>query len=131
MFYAGTATLIFILFRRYIGTQKAAFGSLLYMLNPIALGMSVQPLVHSQFTFFYLLAIYFLLRWSETGDKKFVMLFGIFTGISILTRYTGLSIGLIIVTYIYLLIIAQKIQLKPTDMLKHLLIGAFITFLIF
>ena len=130
VFYSGTAMLIFILFRRYLGDLKAIIASILYMLNPIALGMSIQPLVHSQFTFFYLISVYYLLKWSENRNRISIVLFGIFTGISILTRYTGFSLGAVAIAFIYLLIISQKINLNYLDILKHLTIGALSAFLI-
>lgn len=110
VFYAGTAMLIFMLFGRYLGYLTGGYASILYILNPIALGMSTQPLVHSQFTFFYLISMYYLLKWSENLSKSSMVLFGISAGISTLTRYTGLSILLITIVYVYLLYLSNNIK---------------------
>lgn len=126
-FYAGTSVLIFLLFKKLLGDLKALGASVFYILNPISLGMSTQPLVHSEFTFFYLISIYWLLKWSITNKIKEVILFGFFTGVSILTRYTGLTIILISLAYIYILLFANRINLDKT--LKHLVIGILVILL--
>ena len=123
IFYAGTAVLIFMLFGRYLGYSKGGYASILYILNPIALGMSTQPLVHSQFIFFYLISMYYLLKWSENLNKSSMVLFGISAGISTLTRYTGLSILLIAIVYVYLLYLSNNIKENNTDIIAHLVVG--------
>lgn len=129
IFYAGTAMSIFTLFRKYLGDLKAIGASILYILNPIALGMSTHPLVHSQFTFFYLISIYWLMKWSEEKIKKYMVLFGFFAGIAVLTRYTGLTIWGVAIAYAYLLFLAREIPSNLRMILKHLMLGALVTLL--
>lgn len=112
LFYALVSVTIFLAFKGYFGRLKALLASFFYLLNPLAFGMSIQPLVHSEFTFFYLLSMLLLLKWSESFRLIHIILFGIFAGISILTRYTGLTIVGIFFTYVYLLYLEGFISIE-------------------
>ncbi|WP_372864760.1 ArnT family glycosyltransferase [Pyrococcus kukulkanii] len=61
-----------------------------------------RELVHSEFTFFYTLAIYFLYTGRKRGEPRRIYLAFISAGLAVLTRYTGLSIIPVFLAYLWL-----------------------------
>lgn len=92
--FAGAATVLFVylILRRRVGE----FGSLM---GAGALALAPGHVVHSRFqtvdvlaAFLVLVSLYFALKLTEDGDKKFVQIAiwsGVFAGLSAGTKYTG------------------------------------------
>ena len=103
LFYGLTAGLVYYFALAVWGDRvKAAGASALYIANPLAFSMATRGLVHSEFTFFYTLSLYLLYTGRRLGDKRRIYASFVVAGVSILTRYTGLSVLAVIVTYLYM-----------------------------
>ncbi|CAB49020.1 ArnT family glycosyltransferase [Pyrococcus abyssi] len=98
-----TAIIVYILgFKLFNSQLKGVIASLFYMLNPLAFTMASRELVHSEFTLFYALALYLLYTGKIEKNRVKIYLAFISSGLAVLTRYTGLSIILVIFAYLWL-----------------------------
>jgi len=103
LFYGLTAGLVYYFALALWGNRiKAGGASLLYIASPLAFSMATRELVHSEFTFFYTLSLYLLYTGRKSGDERRIYAAFIAAGVSILTRYTGLSIIAVIFAYLWL-----------------------------
>ncbi|MFA4646014.1 glycosyltransferase family 39 protein [Pyrococcus kukulkanii] len=102
-FFALTASLVYLLCLELFGDLiKGVIASLFFMFNGLALTMGGRELVHSEFTFFYTLAIYFLYTGRKRGEPRRIYLAFISAGLAVLTRYTGLSVIPVFLAYLWL-----------------------------
>lgn len=102
-FYALTAGLVYVFaVELWKDRLKAFAAAMFYIFNPLAFAMGTRELVHSEFTFFYTLAIYLLYTGRKRGESTRLYLSFIIAGIAVLTRYTGLSILGVMIAYLYL-----------------------------
>nr|WP_297501860.1 glycosyltransferase family 39 protein [Thermococcus sp.] len=102
IFFSLTAVLTFLLaFELLKDRNKALIASAFFILNPLAFTMGTRELVHSEFTFFYALAIYLLYTGRNREGRRIYFAF-ISAGLAILTRYTGLSIIGVFLVYLWL-----------------------------
>ena len=103
VFFALTAVLVYLLtmelFERFV---KGILASAFFIFNALAFTMGTRELVHSEFTFFYALAIYLLYTGRKRGSPTRIYLAFVSAGLAILTRYTGLSIIAVFVAYLWL-----------------------------
>ncbi|MCA6214713.1 phospholipid carrier-dependent glycosyltransferase [Thermococcus bergensis] len=103
VFYALTAALVYIFTVELFKDQKkGVVASLFYILNPLSFTMSNRALVHSEFSFFYTLAVFLLYKGYRDGNAKMLYASFVSAGLAILTRYTGLSIIGVFIAYLYL-----------------------------
>lgn len=101
-FYGMTAGLVYVFALEIWNDRlKALAASLFYIFNPLAFTMGTRELVHSEFTFFYTLSLYLLYSGRKKNDPSKIYLAFVTAGITILTRYTGLSIIGVIIAYLY------------------------------
>lgn len=72
-------------------SKKAALGaSFLTAISPFAIQYSQEARMYSMLVFLILMAAYFFLNGLKTGKQKYFILWGIFTGLSMLTHYMGI-----------------------------------------
>ncbi|AIF68708.1 hypothetical protein PAP_01330 [Palaeococcus pacificus DY20341] len=103
MFYALTAVLVyFFALKLFDDKKKGVIASLFYIFNPLSFAMASRALVHSEFTFFYTLALFLLYTGRKESKASYIYLAFISAGIAVLTRYTGLSIIGVFLAYLYL-----------------------------
>ncbi|CAD5243700.1 ArnT family glycosyltransferase [Thermococcus camini] len=103
LFFALTAVLTYLLTVEMFGNPlKGIVASLFYIFNPLAFTMATRELVHSEFTFFYTLAVYLLYTGRKRGIPYRIYLSFVSAGLAILTRYTGLSILGVFIAYLWL-----------------------------
>jgi len=103
VFFALTALVVYLLTIELFGSEvKGLLASLFFMFNPLTFTMGARELVHSEFTFFYALAIYLFYTGRNRGNTTRIYLSFISAGLAILTRYTGLSIIAVFIAYLWL-----------------------------
>ncbi|WP_297534657.1 glycosyltransferase family 39 protein, partial [Thermococcus sp.] len=103
LFFGLTAVVVYLLTKELFGGEiRGAIAAMFFALNPLAFTMGSRELVHSEFTFFYALAVYLLYLGRKREEKKAIYLAFVFAGIAILTRYTGLSIIAVFIAYLWL-----------------------------
>jgi uncharacterized membrane protein len=83
------------LFTKELFNRKAAlFSSFIAAVSPFAIQYSMEGRMYSMFSFFTIIAAYFLVRSfriPEAGKiSKYSILFGVFLGLSMLTHYMGI-----------------------------------------
>ena len=103
VFFALTAVVTYLLALEMAGSEtKALIATGFFIFNPLAFTMGTRELVHSEFTFFYTLAVYLLYTGRKKGSE--VKIYGAFlsAGLAILTRYTGLSVIAVFLAYLWL-----------------------------
>ncbi|AEC51544.1 hypothetical protein PNA2_0628 [Pyrococcus sp. NA2] len=101
--FALTSLILYYLVKDMFGSDiKGIIASLFYVFNPLAFTMAGRELVHSEFTLFYTLAIYLLYMGRKRDNALRIYLAFISAGLAILTRYTGLSIILVFLAYLWL-----------------------------
>lgn len=104
IFYALTATLVYLFTVGLFKDQKKGVAaSIFYILNPLSFTMSNRALVHSEFSFFYTLAVFLLYKGYRDRNNKTIYASFVSAGLAVLTRYTGLSIIGVFVAYLYLI----------------------------
>jgi 4-amino-4-deoxy-L-arabinose transferase-like glycosyltransferase len=102
--FALTAVVVYLLAREVLRNEiKAISASLFYIFNPLAFAMATRELVHSEFTLFYMLAVYLLYTGRERGNELRIYIAFLAAGLAILTRYTGLSIIAVFLAYLWLM----------------------------
>lgn len=103
VFFALTAVVVYLLALKLFESEaKGLIASLFFIFNSLAFTMGTRELVHSEFTFFYALAVYLLYTGRKSGRGDRVYLAFLSAGLAILTRYTGLSIIGVFITYLWL-----------------------------
>lgn len=101
-FYALTTALVYRFARKLgLGEWQSIAGALFYVLNPIAFATSNRALVHAQFTFLYTLTIYLFYTGRKEEPRLIYIAFAT-AALTILTRYTGLSIVGVMLAYLWL-----------------------------
>ncbi|MBW1942496.1 MAG: glycosyltransferase family 39 protein [Deltaproteobacteria bacterium] len=85
------AYLLFQYLRRRLGTLYALFGSLFFLSLPIIVKLSITVYVDLGVIYFSTFALLLLFRWMEQGFRlKYLVLSGIFCGLAMGTKYSGL-----------------------------------------
>ncbi len=103
IFFALTAVITYLTTTELFGRRwKGLIASAFFITNPLAFTMGTRELVHSEFTFFYALSLYLIYTGRKRKTALRVYLAFVAAGLAVLTRYTGLSIIAVIITYLYL-----------------------------
>ena len=103
LFFALTAALVYLLtVELFNGGAKGLLASAFFVFNALAFTMGTRELVHSEFTFFYTLAVYLLYTGRKLETPVRIYLAFLSAGLAILTRYTGLSIMAVFIAYLWL-----------------------------
>jgi len=80
----------FLFAKELFGKRAAVYASLIAAISPFAWQYSQEGRMYSMFSFFVILAAYFLVRGLKTNKTKYYILFGILLGLSTLTHYMGI-----------------------------------------
>jgi len=103
LFFALTAVLVYLLaVELFDEGVKGLLASAFFAFNALAFTMGTRELVHSEFTFFYTLAVYLLYTGRKLENPVRIYLAFLSAGLAILTRYTGLSIVGVFIAYLWL-----------------------------
>lgn len=103
VFFALTAVLVYLFARELLkDTFKSVLASAFFVFNPFAFTMGARELVHSEFTFFYTLAVYLFYTGRTRKSSSRIYLAFISAGLAILTRYTGLSLIAVFIAYLWI-----------------------------
>lgn len=103
VFFALTASVVYLLAREILGKEVKALAAVgFFVFNSLAFTMGTRELVHSEFTFFYTLAVYLLYTGRKSGSRARICTAFFSAGLAILTRYTGLSILAVFLAYLWL-----------------------------
>jgi uncharacterized membrane protein len=82
---------VYLFSKELFGKKAALFASFIAATSPFAIQYSMEGRMYSMFSFFVIMAAYFLIR-ALREDKRYVyhLLFGLFLGLSALTHYMGI-----------------------------------------
>lgn len=82
---------VYLFAKELFGRKAAFFASFIAAISPFAIQYSMEGRMYSMFSFFVIMAAYFLIR-ALREDKRYVnhLLFGLFLGLSALTHYMGI-----------------------------------------
>ena len=100
---------LYFLARYLFNRETAKYSSLLYIFSPLPFIMGLRVLTDSLFLLFFLSALYFYFLSLEGKDRISPFLFGIFSGLSVLTRYQGF----IFLPFILHLLITRRSKKLP------------------
>ena len=123
---------IYLYSKKINGIFAGFISLLLFVLSPLFLAHSSLVTMDTTISCFYFVAIYYLMRYFETGKEKSLVGVAVFTGLSFISKFSGL----LLIPVIYLLVCMRsfypdqeprKITLKKW--IRNLVI--FLPFLIF
>ena len=101
-----TGLLIFEYLKPRLGITWALFGVLYFLSLPIIVKLSTTVYVDLGLVFFSMGAIFFLIRWGETGYRlRSLIIAGVFCGLALGTKYNGLIVWFLLsaaVPFLYL-----------------------------
>lgn len=81
---------LYILAKELFNAKVARYAALLAAISPFAIQYSQEARMYSMLVFFILVAVYFFAKGLRTNQLKYYLLWGFFTGISMLTHYMGI-----------------------------------------
>ncbi len=84
---------IYLFSKELFGKKPAIFASLIAAISPFAIQYSQEGRMYSMFSFFIMMAGYFLMRGLKLKNYKYFIIFGVFVGLSCLTHYMGVIFG--------------------------------------
>ncbi len=96
---------IYLYSRRLNGTFAGLISLSLFVFSPIFLAHSSLVTMDTTITCFYFAAIYFLMRYFETEKEGFLIGVALFTGLSFMSKFSGL----LLIPVIYLLIFMRSL----------------------
>ena len=135
---------LYILTKELFNIKVARYASLMAAISPFAIQYSQEARMYAMLVFFILISAYFFVKGLRTGNVKYYLLWGFFTGLSMLTHYMGIIFAS---TYYAVFVVWGMIQInekmfsswqeKTKKILikiilsKQLLIGYLVAFLVF
>ncbi|WP_223789725.1 ArnT family glycosyltransferase [Marinicella meishanensis] len=133
-FALGTALLIFLFIRRFIGGFWGLMGGAMFLTLPIILKLSVTVYVDLGLLFFFTASLFAVLIWLENPDKlRWLMIAGISSGLALSTKYNAI-LAVVILTlllgYFYFKIHKNK-ENSQIKFFKHISLFSIIAILIF
>ena len=81
---------LYILTKELFNVKVARYASLLAAISPFAIQYSQEARMYAMLVFFVLIAAYFFVKSLRTGNIKYYIFWGLFTGLSMLTHYMGI-----------------------------------------
>ncbi|MEM5832374.1 MAG: glycosyltransferase family 39 protein [Candidatus Aenigmatarchaeota archaeon] len=118
--------LIFLWTKDLYGLEAGIFGLFLFTFCPNFLGHSCLVTTDVPFTTFFIGTLYFLWKFFEINDKKYIYLFGFFLGFSISTKFTGI----ILLPFIIFVLLFYEYITKDKNFFKKNFIDFLISFLL-
>ncbi len=133
-FALGTALLIILFIRRYLGNLWGLIGGAMFLTLPIILKLSVTVYVDLGLLFFFTASLFSILIWLENTEKiNWLVIAGICSGLALSTKYNAI-LAVVILTllfgYFYFKIHKDKEKSK-TRFIKYLSIFSIIAIMIF
>ncbi|MDO8529473.1 MAG: glycosyltransferase family 39 protein [bacterium] len=109
------------LFTKEVFNRKAAlFSSFIAAVSPFAIQYSQEGRMYSMFSFFIVIAVYFLVKGLKTEKYSYYILWGIFAGFSFLTHYMGVIFSIL---YYFVYVIYKFNQKEKTENKWKMAIG--------
>jgi len=146
---------VYLFTKELFGRKAALYASLIAAVSPFAIQYSQEGRMYSMFSFFIIIAAYFLVRALRAGAEhtvnlqkyKYSILFGLFLGLAALTHYMGIFFAPIFyLVYVIWNFGIDNILLKPVEVIhelplqkmirrlllgKQILIGFLVAFIVF
>lgn len=98
LFYFGSAVFLYKIMRKFTGLRPAIASVLIYLFTPISLIYSRAIMPEACACFFYLGAVFFLLKWYMDEDQKAIWISAVFTAFAIMEKLPCAFVGLMIIT---------------------------------
>lgn len=102
-FALGTALLIFLFIRRFLGGFWGLVGGAMFLTLPIILKLSVTVYVDLGLLFFFTASLFSVLIWLENPEKmRWIIIAGISSGLALSTKYNAiLSVAILTLLFGY------------------------------
>lgn len=107
LFDAGTILVVFLAGKRLDGIETGLIAAAMIAISPLHVSESHLINVDVPLTFFSLLAVYFMLRIRDEGDRKWYFLAGASIGFAIASKYTG--------AFLIPVLVAAHLLRSPTE----------------
>ncbi|MFC2061473.1 ArnT family glycosyltransferase [Elusimicrobiota bacterium] len=85
-----TALAVFSFTGRYFHKKTALLAMLLFTVSPVVRHLSGTGMIDLGLAFYFIMSGYVFMRWMETAEKKWLILFAVFCGFSFSVKYTGI-----------------------------------------
>lgn len=93
------AVAMFLFCRRYFSTATALLSVLLFLATPLVGYLFTTAYVDLGLALFAFLSLYTFYVWTECGERGWLVLAGIFSGLALGTKYTGFQVVVLIAAY--------------------------------
>ncbi|RPI26653.1 MAG: phospholipid carrier-dependent glycosyltransferase [Acidobacteria bacterium] len=123
-----TAAGCWLFCRRYSVPGSGLLAALLFLGSPVVMFLSQSAYIDLGLAFFALLAVFAWFRWLESGMRHWIVLAGIYTGLSLGAKYMGVTVlvvGLFLLAWAF--ISPSFPKLRPTDFFLYCAV-AFLVF---
>lgn len=133
-FALGTALLIILFIRRYLGNLWGLIGGAMFLTLPIILKLSATVYVDLGLLFFFTASLFSILIWLENTEKiKWLIIAGMCSGLALSTKYNAI-LAVVILTllfgYFYFKIHKDK-KMSNIRFIKYLSVFSIIAIIIF
>ncbi len=81
---------LYLLAKELFNAKVARYAALIAAISPFAIQYSQEARMYAMLSFLILIAAYFFVKGLRTGNPKYFLLWGFFTGLSMLTHYMGI-----------------------------------------
>jgi hypothetical protein len=99
-FAALTVLLLYVVALRYFDLRVAWWAMALWTGVPTIMWLASWPYIDVGLMFFCLAALYVGLRWRDTGERRWLLLSGVFAGLAMGTKYTAVGPALALALWI-------------------------------
>lgn len=133
-FALGTALLIFLFIRRFLGSFWGLMGGVMFLTIPVILKLSVTVYVDLGLLFFFTASLFSILIWLEKPERlRWLIVAGICSGLALSTKYNAMlsvTILALIFGYFYFKLYRDK-KNTQTQFLKYLSLFSILAILVF
>lgn len=125
-----TALLIFSYLKRRIGRSHGLLGALIFLSTPVIVRLSSTAYVDLGLIFFSFVSVYYLILWIENRFAwRHIALSGLFCGLGLGTKYTGLMVLFILTSFVPFVYLRKKVDAMKYTQLRAMGYAAFFVFI--
>lgn len=96
----GSTILLLYSAKALYSKRVAIVATIMFALSPYAIFFNKFAIVENTLLFFVSLVFFTFFKYYRNGDRKWLMLCGIFVGVALMTKYTALYVAIILVAFI-------------------------------
>ncbi len=114
---------VYSLSRQFLSPRTSLIAAVILYCSPMIIFHATYTTVDTGVALFALMALYAAIKWSHSGDIRFLIFSGVYAGFCAGTKYTGIPVVLVLAVLVFLMIVIER--RKPIAGIKYslLLVG--------